>query len=170
MTTKKKTLDELIEKKNKEIKELIHTPKTAEEIQEECQKIANQCMRDIIDTGFDGEINFCLDPRKNRQEVKEVVKDTGDGIDDQILELVREFSEKVYKTGFKGSISVKTQKDPTQFCSHCGAGMIEKDVFEDAFDTRTGKKLYIKQFTCPKRKGLFGHRHDCRYVGAPFTK
>lgn len=115
---------------------------------------------------------------------------------DYLLPLIDEFSKKVYATGFVGKINVETtsqeeldkMKD-AHFCSHCGKKMIERDapaeqyrklvggmfgtLRYDAFDKKTGKKLFIKEAICPKWKGetLFRtEKHDRYSIGKAFTK
>lgn len=63
-----------------------------------------------------------LDDNKN---IVKTVRDTGDGIDKKILELSDEFSKKVYATGFKGHISIKTKKFPEDTVSPSDSNIVE---------------------------------------------
>ena len=78
-----------------------------------------------------------------------------------------------------------------RYCSYCGAEMIERDVPAEkakeehctfggcfrwsmgtAFNTRTGKRQYVKELVCPKyKKRIFpSSPHDQYYYDKVFTK
>ena len=83
------------------------------------------------------------------------------------------------------------EKKNKKYCSYCGAVMIESDVpaektekeyctfggcyrmsMGSPFNTKTGKRQYVKEFICPlyKERIFFSSPHDQYYIDDVFTK
>ncbi len=65
------------------------------------------------------------------------------------------------------------------YCTKCGAGLVSRNVpaeesfWADAYDSKTGERLYILLRECPNSSWLDGFfmrtEHDGFYSGTPFT-
>ena len=82
------------------------------------------------------------------------------------------------------------KKQNKKYCSYCGTKMIETDVpaetkqtycygldcqkipMGSAYNTKTGKRQYVKEFTCPnfQKHCLLTDKHDNYYIDDVFTK
>lgn len=114
-------------------------------------------------------------------------------IDEKKIELI-EISltdDDTYFEALKRERENKDKKSSNRFCRHCGKELIERDVPAEnynmlitalgrcpihsflknkAFDDETGKKLFVKEYACPKHGQFFGSKHDRYSIGEPFTK
>lgn len=112
-------------------------------------------------------------------------------VDDKDLpDDIRNFISDIEKLGAKVSVqTVAVPKKEVKYCSYCGSELIEHDVPAEkygsvfsrfpittpysAFDSETGKKLFIKEYICPKWKGdsIFRDEKHNKYAkGKPFIK